>query len=378
MIPKRRGVVLAAAITILGAILMSRTVDAQPPFYDDKANLMMYLDEEGQARAVATPDDWQRRREHILGNMQLVMGPLPDVSRRVPLDVQVLEEVREDGFTRRKITFAAGLRLPDGSVDDADDRVPAYLFIPAGLKGRAAAMLCLHQTTAIGKGEPAGVAGLPNLHYARELAERGYVTLAPDYPNYGEYRMDAYARGYLSATMKGIWNHMRAVDVLQSLPEVDPERIGSIGHSLGGHNSLFVAAFDERIKVIVTSCGFNSFQKYMGGNLAGWSHAGYMPRIATVYDTDPRRMPFDFTDVLGALGPRAVFINAPTGDGNFEVTGVHDCINAALPVFELLGAGDRLVAMHPDCGHEFPPETREEAYGFVDRVLGGGVPADDG
>jgi predicted dienelactone hydrolase len=48
--------------------------------------------------------------------------------------------------------------------------------------------------------------------------------------------------------------------VLQSLPEVDPRRIGSIGHSLGGHNTLFVAAFDRRIKAMVTSCGFNSFR----------------------------------------------------------------------------------------------------------------------
>ena len=87
-------------------------------------------------------------------------------------------------------------------------------------------MLCLHQTTKIGKGEPAGVGGNSNLHYAAELAARGYVTLAPDYPNFGDYSFDPYAHGYESATMKGIWNHMRAVDLLQSLSEVDPQRIG--------------------------------------------------------------------------------------------------------------------------------------------------------
>jgi tripartite-type tricarboxylate transporter receptor subunit TctC len=47
-------------------------------------------------------------------------------------------------------------------------------------------MLCLHQTTRIGKGEPAGVGGKTDLQYARELAERGYVTLAPDYPTASE------------------------------------------------------------------------------------------------------------------------------------------------------------------------------------------------
>ena len=84
-------------------------------------------------------------------------------------------------------------------------------------KAKLPAMLCLHQTVKIGKGEPAGVGGAREPAYALELAERGYVTLAPDYPNFGDYKIDLYAKGYASATMKGIWNHMRAVDLLQSL-----------------------------------------------------------------------------------------------------------------------------------------------------------------
>jgi hypothetical protein len=230
-------------------------------------------------------------------------------------------------------------------------------------------MLCLHQTTAIGKGEPAGVGGLKNLHYALELAERGYVTLAPDYPNFGGYKIDPYARGYASATMKGIWNHMRAIDLLASLPEVDAARIGCIGHSLGGHNSLFVAGFDLRIKVVVSSCGFNSFAKYFKGNLAGWSHKGYMPRIASVYGRDARKMPFDFTEVVAALAPRALFINAPLKDDNFEVSGVRDCVRAASPVYRLLEAADNIEAVYPSSGHDFPPDIRLQAYAFIDRLL---------
>ena len=52
------------------------------------------------------------------------------------------------------------------------------------------------------------------------------------------------------------------MDLLQSRPEVDPEKIGVIGHSLGGHNAMFTAVFDERLKVIVSNCGFTSFPKY--------------------------------------------------------------------------------------------------------------------
>jgi dienelactone hydrolase len=330
-----------------------------PPFYADKAKLLQYLDAGGKPQPIRTAEVWPKRREHILANLQLVMGPLPATSRKVPADVVVQEEVALDKVIRKKITFLV----------EKDDRLSAYLLIPKELKGKAPAMLALHQTTRIGKGEPAGVGGSKNLHYGLELAERGYVVLAPDYPNFGDYQVDAYNQGYDSATMKGIWNHMHCVDLLQSLPEVDGERIGVIGHSLGGHNSLFVAAFDERLKVAVTSCGFNSFAKYSGGNLTGWSHKGYMPKIASHYERDPKKVPFDFTEILGAIAPRAVFINAPLKDSNFEVSGVKDCVTAALPVYELFGAKDRLAASYPDAGHDFPPDERKSAYQFIDRAL---------
>jgi hypothetical protein len=328
------------------------------PFYPDKTKLLVVLDADGKEQPITAAADWPKRRAHILANLQQVMGPMPADDRKVPPDVQVYDEVKQQKYLRKTISFAS----------EAGDRVPAFLLIPHEIKGKAPAMVCLHQTTAIGKQEPVGL-GLKNLAYAAELAERGMVTIAPDYPGFGDYRIDVYAKGYVSATMKGIWNHRRAVDVLQSLPEVDPERIGAIGHSLGGHNSLFVAAFEPRIKAVVTSCGFNAFPKYFKGNLKGWSHQGYMPRIATEYGLDPKRMPFDFTEILGAIAPRALFINAPTKDGNFDVTGVQDCVAAAAPVYELLGAKDALRPVYPDAGHDFPPEIRKQAYEFLETLF---------
>jgi dienelactone hydrolase len=232
------------------------------------------------------------------------------------------------------------------------------------------AALCLHQTTARGKDEPAGLSQDPNPSYALELARRGYITLAPDYPGFGDDKTDPYALGYESATMKGIWNHTRAVDVLVSLPQVDAERIAAIGHSLGGHNSIFAALFDPRLKAVVTSCGFTGLKKYYGGDLTGWSHKGYMPRIASIYGKNPNQMPFDFSELLAVLAPRPVFINAPLRDDNFEVSGVDDCVRAAEPVYELLGAKGGMLVVHPDTGHSFPSEIREQAYDFLDKVLG--------
>jgi dienelactone hydrolase len=287
--------------------------------------------------------------------MELVMGPFP-TRERPPLDVQVLEETSLDGYKRRSITFAAG----------PGDRVPAYLMIPDRPNG--AGVLALHPTGELGKGIVA-LGNHPNRNYAEELARRGYVVVAPDYPTMGDPQKDAYELGYASGTMKGIYNHSRAVDLLVSMPQVQAGRIAAIGHSLGGHNALFVGVFEPRVRAIVTSCGFNAFPKYKGGDLTGWSSAKYMPRIAANYGKDPRRMPFDFTEILAALAPRAVFISAPTGDDNFEVSGVKDCLRAARPVYELFQASNKLVAVHPDCGHDFPPEIREQAYRFLEQAL---------
>ena len=289
-------------------------------------------------------------RERILSNMELVMGPLPKGIKE-PLQIQVTEDQRRDGCSIKLVSFAS----------EAGDRVPACLLMPLERNRRLPAVVCLHQTTAIGKAEPAGLGGKPNLHYALELARLGFAAIAPDYPGFGSYRYDPYAHGYVSATMKGIWNHMRAVDLLQSLPEVEPDKIGAIGHSLGGHNALFLAAFDARVAAVVTSCGFTSFRRYMGGDLSGWSHRGYMPRIASEYGKSPDRMPFDFRDVLEAISPRPVFVSAPKMDSNFDPAGVDEAV-ANLP---------HVTLRHPDTGHDFPPEVRKESYEFLHRTFSG-------
>jgi pimeloyl-ACP methyl ester carboxylesterase len=330
------------------------------PLYPNHANLLVVRDAGGQVRPIKTPADWAVRRAHIAGNLLQVMGPIPGAGRRVPLDVKVVETFDEPAYTRTKITYAS----------EPGDRVPAWLLVPKKpAAGPMPAMLCLHQTTTIGKDEPVGLGGKPHLRYAKELAKRGYVTLSPDYPNFGDYKVDAYALGYQSASMKAIWDNMRAVDLLQARKEVDPARIGVIGHSLGGHNSIYTAVFEPRLAAIVSSCGFNSFPRYMKGNIAGWSHAGYMPRLKTAYELDLKRVPFDFPELIGALAPRPFFTNSPIGDANFEVQGVRDSLEAARPIYSLLGAPDNLVAVHPEAEHDFPDDQRTAAYEFLDRTF---------
>ncbi len=277
--------------------------------------------------------------------MQRVMGPLPKSPNAPP---------RITEYLSAPVDLGSAVRIKMAYEPEPGDEVPAYLFLPHKRNGAAA--LCLHQTMRMGKGHPAGLDGSPaNLRYALELAERGFVTLAPDYPNFGDYSFDPYANGYVSATMKGILNHKRAIDLLASVPGVHPKKIGVIGHSLGGHNSIFVAAFDPRIRAVVSSCGFTSLHKYYKGDLTGWSHKGYMPRVASVYDKSPDKMPFEFWDILAAIAPRPIFVNAPLRDANFEPSGVDDCAAKV----------NNLVVRHPDCEHDFPIEVRLESYEFL-------------
>lgn len=362
---------MLAATGLATATAQDSKADPPPgphaPDYPDHTRLLVVRDGEGREHPVQNANDWDVRRAHILAHFEEAAGKLPGGERRVPLDVRVVETRRAPGLVLTKITFAS----------EPGDRVPAWLLVPDGEregptapKARRPAVLCLHQTVAIGKDEPAGLGGNPDLHYAAELARRGYVAIAPDYPGFGEYRIDVYRLGYASATMKAIWNNRRAVDVLAGREDVDPNRIGAIGHSLGGHNAIFTAIYEPRIRAIVSSCGFNAFPHYHGGNIAGWSHRGYMPRLRERYALDLARVPFDFPELIGALAPRAFFTNSPRHDDNFDVEGVRVAIDAARPVYRLLGAGeDRLAAVHPDAKHSFPPDIRPRAYEFLDRNL---------
>ncbi len=289
------------------------------------------------------------------------MGELPDRSNLPPLDVKIGAATEGDGYVRLAVSYASG----DG------DRVPAYLLLPKHRPAgeRLPAMLALHQTTPLGKKEVAGEGGSANLAYAKELAQRGYVVLAPDYPSFGDYPYDFRQSKYASGSIKGIWNHLRGVDLLQARPEVDPERIGVIGHSLGGHNAMFLGVFDPRVKVIVASCGWTPFHDYYGGKLAGWTSDRYMPRIRDVYGLDPDRLPFDFYEVAAALAPRAFFSNSPVGDHNFDVRGVKKAEPKIREVYALLGAADRFQVRYSSGSHDFSPAARRAAYAFIDRIF---------
>ncbi len=326
----------------------------------DRTNLMVYRNARGENIPIKSRGEWQQRREEILRAMQEVMGPLPGKAKRCPLEVKIVEEVDCGSYMRRLLTYQS----------EPVSRVPAYLCIPKeALRGKQKfpAVLCLHPTEmTVGHQTVVGMAGKAHRAYAAELAARGYVTLSPAYPLMANYQPDLKALGYESGTMKAIWDNMRGLDLLETLPFVKKGKFGAIGHSLGGHNSIYTAVFDERIKVVVSSCGFDSYRDYMDGNIKGWTQERYMPRLANY---PLAKIPFDFYELIGALAPRVCFINAPTGDSNFKWKSVDKIVAAAKPIYGLYGVPGNLSVVHPDCPHDFPDEIREKAYEVLDEKL---------
>ena len=81
-------------------------------------------------------------------------------------------------------------------------------------------------------------------------------------------------------------------------------------------------------------------------------------------------LPFDFTHIIASIAPRPVFTNAPLQDSNFSVEGVKSGIEAIQPVYNWLGYPDNLQVRYPNASHDFPENTRKEAYSFLDDVFG--------
>lgn len=347
---------------------VSSDLRAADPARLDRLNLMQFRSTDG-VQPVKAPADWEKRRAEIVRGMESVMGRFPSDDRRVDLDVKVEEEADAGNYIRRLITYQS----------EPGSRTPAYLCIPKdalGGKRKAPAVLCLHPTdNKVGHKVVVGLGGRAGRQYAAELAEDGYVTLSPAYTHLANYWPNLGGLGYVSGTMKAIWDNSRGLDLLQSLKYVDSQNgFGAIGHSLGGHNAIYTAVFDKRISVLASSCGFDSYVDYYDGAErvwyfgAGWCQSRYMPRLAN-YRGKLETIPYDFPELLGTLAPRPFFVNAPLHDSNFRWKSVDVCAKAARPVYRLLGDEKDLVIRHPDSDHNFPDEMRRQAYETIDSVL---------
>ena len=328
-----------------------------------RTNLLELRAGKGAAAAqAASPSQWQGRRAEALEAFQSVAGTLPGRERACALEPVTDEETDCGTYVRRLISYQS---QPGG-------RVPAYLCIPkSALNGaKAPAVLCLHPTdNKVGFKVVVGLGGKPHRQYAAELAERGFVTLSPSYPLLADYQPDLKALDMPTGTMKAIWDNLRGLDYLESLPFVEAKRgFAAIGHSLGGHNAIFTSVFDERVRVVVSSCGFDSLLDYYGGNLKGYVQERYMLSMAQFVNDAPAA-PWDYYELIACLAPRLVYVNAPVRDANFRWDSVDRITDASRSVFALHGKAENLLVRHPDCEHDFPDSERLESYEWIARGL---------
>ncbi len=347
-------------------------------------SLLAYTNEKGEKNPVKTLFEWQIRRGQIIDSMQALFGKLPEDPMQPPFNsdlpdlpafnMKIKDSLKTNLYVRYNIQFTVA----------KGEEVTAYLYIPneKNKKTRFPAMLALHETDMIGKKSVDGQGNNINLAYGKELAQRGYVVIAPDYPSFGDQKdYDFTSDRYETGIMKAIFNNIRCVDFLQSRSDVDPERIGVIGHSLGGHSAMWLATFETRLKVVVSSCGwtpnryYNNYNEEMrkkrGGRLWGYAQERYTMLALTKYHLRPEALPFDYEDVIAAIAPRAFFSNSPIHDANFNVEGVRVGIARASEVYHFLQADNNLQVRYPISAHDFPPEVRFESYRFIDKILKG-------
>jgi dienelactone hydrolase len=318
---------------------------------------------------VDTAERWRERRRQIAATFAQLLGEGPEASPP-PLEPQIEGEVDAGAYTRYRVSYAV----------DRDERVPAFLLVPKAARVPAPAVYCPHQTTGSGKEEPAGLAGKVELHYAHDLAMRGFITLAPDHVSAGERRSpglvdfdtaalyERYPRW--SAVGKTIWDGRRALDYLCSLPEVDAQRIGMLGHSLGGHSTVFVAGADERVTCAVSSCGLTTFAE--DRNRLVWARDHwytYIPRLRPVFLAG-QPSPVDFHELVALIAPRPFLNLTALNDECFASTdAVAELTIRVNRVYRVLGHEEAFSCYLHGNRHSFPVEARALAFAWMERWL---------
>lgn len=313
---------------------------------------------------------WEAKRERIENVWRQYIGWMRE---RAPLSYTIHSELKEAGHIRIHLSYKTGY----------SDLVYAYLLIPVELAEkqtyRYPAILALHPTDSKGKADIALSTGREGRQYALELVSRGYVVLAPDtitageriYPNSAAFQTAPFYQLFPESTAVGkmIHDHQQGIDLLQSLPYVDPDRIGAIGHSLGAYNAYFLAAMDERIKAVVSSCGFCPFLHDPDPNRWGqrdwFSH---LPRLTE--DIDEDRIPFEFHEIMAIMAPKPLFNWFTQNDRIFP--NWQAAAFASMDIHRLyqwMGRTDAYSSLMGNEGHDFPERIRTLSYQFLDRWL---------
>ena len=314
----------------------------------------LLVDESGQA--LTTRASWKRQRQHVRERWLSFLGPMPDPRPAVKLEVLKTEETGQ--VVRQLVRYESEPELP----------VEGYLLRPVGAgKGRKhSGIVALHQTTKNSIDEIAGVSGPQDMQIGLKLAERGFVVFCPrcflwqGVASYDEAVAEHRRRHPKSLGMaKMLYDAMRGVDVLAALDYVDAKRIGAVGHSLGAKETLYLAAFDERIKAAVASEGG------IGLRSTNWDAPWYLgPRIRE------EEFPLNHHELLALVAPRPFLVlGGEKGPGAADGNRSWPLLEAALPVWRLYGEPARLGLLNHGLGHSLKPGQFEKLAAWLESYL---------
>lgn len=310
--------------------------------------------------------DWEEWKTAFSGALVRLLGGFPDERCDLAPETPSVEEF--EGYVRSRVVITT----------EPGVRMPCYLLMPKGGPRPLPGVIAQHGHGR-GKDDVAGVWSTQedekrirddNYDYGLQLVEKGFCVLCPDARAFGERRepedtardRQSCRQVSLNATMLGrtilglkVHDTIRAIDYLQSLPEVDPERIGMLGLSMGGTITLFAAALEARVKAAVVSGYFCTF----ADSIMAMDHCecNYVPGILKLGE---------MYDVAGLIAPTPLLIESGEKDEIFPIGATKWAFGRLRAIYEAAGAARRLEAdFHPD-GHRF---SGARAFGFLERWL---------
>ena len=207
------------------------------------------------------------------------------------------------------------------------------------------------------------------------LWKKGFAVFAFDQLGHGTRVHEArdFYKRYPRWSMMGnmIEDTRAAIEALSALEEIDSSQIYLMGYALGGRVGLLTAAFDDRIKGLVSVCGFDPLRLQTSDKgtegISHYSHLhGLLPRLG-FFAGHEDRVPFDFDEVLALVAPKPVLLVAPELDRYARVADVRREVEAPRKVYDLLGHPEALQFETPMDVNRFPRRLQERAFEWLAR-----------
>ena len=321
---------------------------------------------------IQSADDWAKHRTVL---HQRFLDLIRDQHKPVKpaLDLQVHETVDVEGlYSRQLISYAV----------EEGERAHAYLAVPKRVTGQTEklpAIVVMHGTFEKGIEQAAGLVDDATKAHLHHLAQAGYVAIAPEHfvsgrriPPEGSYDTTRFHRKHPEWTAVGkfTYEHSIAIDVLETLDFVDKERIGAMGHSLGGQGTIFLSAYDTRVKAAVDNCSAAFFRH--NDHVEHWARDHWYVYFKHIRPKllEGQLPPIDFHEVMALSAPRAFLDVSGLNDGPrlTQKQRVLMLLKVA-DVYELLGVPENFEFFVHQRGHSMPVETRQLMVAFFDSHL---------